>query len=101
MNTTLAHSEYPDSPRRRLRCSSRVIAPDPQSELVFMTPFPLVTSPTIAFGVKLIAVFQVLPDGTTKDVTLVRSSGDAEWDRPAIDSMKQWRFVPLARASTH
>lgn len=74
---------------------SLVVAPEPQSELVLMTPLPPVTSMTTVFGIKLIAVFQVLPDGTIKDVTLVRSSGDVEWDRPAIDSMKQWRFVPI------
>jgi TonB family protein len=60
-----------------------------------MTPLPHVTSLATAFGVKLVAVFRVLPDGSTRDVTLLRSSGDVEWDRPAIDSMKQWRFIPI------
>ncbi len=69
-------------------------APTPETELVSMTPLPPITSIATAFGVKLVAIFHVLPDGTTKDVTLLRSSGDAEWDRPAIDSMKQWRFIP-------
>jgi len=74
----------------------RAVAPDPKLELISMTELPPLSSPPIGFGVKLVAVFHVLPDGTTKDVTLVRPSGVPEWDRPAIDSMKQWRFTPLA-----
>lgn len=70
-------------------------APESQSELISMTPLPPMTSMATAFGVKLAAVFHVRPDGSTQDVTLLRSSGDSEWDRPAIDSMKQWRFIPL------
>ena len=73
----------------------QAVAPESQSEIIAMTPLPPVTSMATAFGVKLVAVFHVLPDGSTKDVTLLRSSGDVEWDRPAVDSMKQWRFVPL------
>ena len=74
----------------------QAIAPDPKLELISMTELPPLSSPAIGFGVKLVALFQVRPDGTTKDVTLVRPSGVPEWDRPAIDSMKQWRFTPLA-----
>jgi TonB family protein len=69
--------------------------PPSQTELVSMTPLPPITSMSGAFGIRLVAVFRVLPDGSTAEVTLMRSSGDKDWDRPAIDSMKQWHFVPL------
>lgn len=71
------------------------IAPEPQSELIRLTPLPPVTSYALAFGVKLTVLFNVLPDGTTKGVSLLKSSGDPEWDSLAVDSLKQWRFTPL------
>lgn len=78
-------------------CATPELATSPpsQTELVSMTPLPPITSMSSAFGIKLVAVFRVLPDGSTEEVTLIRSSGDKNWDRPAIDSMKQWRFVPF------
>jgi TonB family protein len=78
-------------------CSSprMATAPEPASELISLSPLPTLTTPT-AFGVKLIVLFHVMPDGIPKEVSLLRSSGDTEWDAPAIDSLMQWRFAPLA-----
>jgi hypothetical protein len=75
--------------------SSRVTTgSDPQTELISLSPLPTLTTST-AFGVRLIVMFHVMADGIPKEVSLVRSSGDASWDGPAIDSMMQWRFTPI------
>jgi TonB family protein len=44
----------------------------------------------------LSAVFHVLPNGIVKEVSLLRSSADPEWDLSALDSLKQWRFASIA-----
>lgn len=79
-------------------CSAprQVSAPDPHNELILLTPLPTLTSFATAFGTRLSAVFHVSPDGTVMDVSLIRSSGDPEWDRVAMDSLRQWRFAPIA-----
>ncbi len=78
-------------------CTSlqQTTAPVPQRELILLTPLPPLTGYATAFGAKLSAVFHVLPDGTVKDVSLERSSGDTEWDPLAVDSLRHWRFAPL------
>lgn len=70
-------------------------APDSHTELIRLTPLPPLTSHAMAFGVKLSVVFNVLPDGSTKGVSLLQSSGDPDWDSMAVDSLSQWRFTPL------
>ncbi len=75
--------------------SHRAVVPDPQSELIRLTPLPPLTGYAIALGAKLSALFHILPDGSVKEVTLGRSSGDSEWDGLALDSLKLWRFAPL------
>ncbi len=74
--------------------------PEPSTELILLTPLPPLTSYATAFGTKLSALFHVLPDGITKDVALLSSSGDPEWDRLALDSLKQWRFTPRVEKDT-
>ncbi len=70
-------------------------APDSKTELILLTPLPPVTSYAMAFGMRLTALFDVRPDGTTKDVSLLQSSGDLQWDSLAVDSLRQWRFTPV------
>lgn len=36
----------------------------------------------------------ITPDGRASDVELVRGSGSAHLDRSAIETIRQWRFVP-------
>lgn len=77
--------------------SNRGIAPEPRTELILLTPLPPLTSRAMAFGVKLNVMFHVLPDGTTKEASLLNSSGDPDWDSLAVDSLRLWRFTPLVK----
>jgi TonB family protein len=45
-----------------------------------------------AGGLKLNVMFRVHNDGNVAEVKLVTSSGDPDWDKAAIDSMKDWHF---------
>lgn len=76
--------------------SQKLTVPDPQSELISLTPLPPLTGVANGFGVKLSAVFHVVPDGSVKEVSLLRPGVDPEWDRSALDSLKRWRFVSIA-----
>jgi TonB family protein len=73
----------------------QAVLPEQQTELILLTPLPPLSSFATAFGAKLSVIFHILPDGSTKDVTLLNSSGDTEWDRLTLDSLKQWHFTPL------
>jgi hypothetical protein len=77
-------------------CSSSrmTTVPESQTEIISLSPLPVLTTAT-AFGVRLVVMFHITPDGVPSEVVFVRSSGDASWDGPAIDSMMQWRFTPL------
>lgn len=44
-------------------------------------------------GVVVLRVF-ITPDGRASDVEVVRSSGSARLDRSAMESIRQWRFLP-------
>jgi TonB family protein len=74
---------------------NRAIAPEPDTELILLTPLPPLSTYATGFGVKLRVLFHVLPDGSTKEVSYLRSSGDPEWDRSAADSLIRWRFTPV------
>lgn len=39
----------------------------------------------------------ITPDGRASDVELVRGSGSAHLDRSAIETIRQWRFVPAIK----
>jgi TonB family protein len=67
--------------------------PSDQPELVSMTSLPLVTANFPTNGLKLSMLFHVQGDGSVTEVKMLGSSGDPEWDRAAIDSMKLWRFA--------
>jgi TonB family protein len=77
-------------------CSSSRLSTgsDQQTELISLTPLPTLTTPT-AFGIKIIVLFRVSPEGVPAEVSMLRSSGDPDWDRPAVDSLMQWRFAPI------
>jgi len=72
-------------------------SPSEQPELVAMTSLPPVSAMYPSNGLKLNVLFHVRGDGSIIDVKLMGSSGDADWDRAATDSMKQWRFAPLTQ----
>jgi len=44
--------------------------------------------------VELQAIFHIERDGSVKDVQLLETSGDSDWDTVAADSMKKWKFTP-------
>jgi TonB family protein len=70
------------------------VSTQPQ-ELIKMSPLPALASPVPAV-VRLRVLFRVLSDGTVAEVRILKSSGDAEWDASAVDSMKRWRFSSIA-----
>jgi len=39
----------------------------------------------------------ITPDGRASDVELVRGSGSVHLDRSAIETIRQWRFVPAIK----
>jgi hypothetical protein len=45
------------------------------------------------------ALFRLRRGGSVVDVRLLRSGGDPEWDRGAVDSMMTWRFSAVHRDS--
>jgi TonB family protein len=65
----------------------------PQMELISMTSLPALPARFPMGGLKLNVLFHVLDDGSVPDVKLLSTSGDENWDRVAIDSMKQWHFT--------
>lgn len=50
-------------------------------------------------GEQGVVVLRVLigADGAAGDVQLIRSSGSARLDRSAMETIRQWRFVPAVR----
>lgn len=50
-------------------------------------------------GEQGVVVLKVLigADGRASDVQLIRSSGSARLDASAIDTIRQWRFVPALK----
>ena len=71
--------------------------PATQLELVNMTPLPPIKSPAFAGGMKLNVLLHVLQDGTVENVKMLGSSGDADWDSLALQSMRQWRYATPRR----
>lgn len=62
-------------------------------ELVSMTPLPPIKFATYAGGMKLNVLLHVMQDGSVETVKMLGSTGDAEWDSLALQSMKQWRYA--------
>lgn len=75
----------------------QVELPSTQLELINMTPLPPIKSPVFASGLKLNVLLHVLQDGTVENVKMLGSSGDADWDSLALQSMKQWRYATPRR----
>lgn len=75
-------------------------SPSDQPELVSMTSLPLVAPNFPTNGLKLNVLFHVQGDGSVSEVKMLGSSGDPDWDRAAMDSMKQWHFTPSRLDST-
>ncbi len=48
-------------------------------------------------GVVVLRVF-ITPEGRAADVQLVRSSGSARLDRSAMETIREWRFLPARQA---
>jgi TonB family protein len=67
--------------------------PSDQPELITMTSLPPVARMIPANGLKLNILFHIRGDGSVTKVRMLGSSGDPDWDRSAIDSMRQWRFT--------
>ncbi len=64
------------------------------SRLVSMTSLPPLHDNIRTPHLMLDVYFYVLHDGTVSDIKMMNSSGDPEWDRVAVDSMKQWKYAP-------
>ncbi|MBX2990142.1 MAG: hypothetical protein KF749_03130 [Bacteroidetes bacterium] len=68
----------------------------PHPELVRISSLPSFSSFIYKDKLTLSVLFRVVEDGTIAEVKMLGSSGDPRWDAVAIDSMKHWRFHPLA-----
>jgi TonB family protein len=68
-------------------------------EVISMAPLPPLASISTVRGLTMNVLFRVQRDGTVKDVRILGSSGDLEWDSLAAQSMKQWRFTPITHDS--
>lgn len=71
----------------------------PPSSIEHMTTLPPVTSVTHVGKIELTVFFYVLKNGTVEEVRLMTSSGDPTWDSAVVDSLKRWRFAPVADES--
>lgn len=74
--------------------TTKPVPPSDQPELIGMTSLPTISANYSMSGLKLNVMFQVRNDGSVSEVNLMKSSGDPDWDRAAIDSMKLWHFTP-------
>jgi TonB family protein len=68
-----------------------------QPELLSMTALPPAPGRSGDDHFRLNVLFLILHDGTVADVKILGTTEDPKWDAAAIDSMKQWRFVPVQR----
>jgi len=66
-------------------------------ELVRLTPLPPMSSLGPTGGLRLIVMLHVLKDGTVEEARIIGSSGVAEWDSLALQSIRQWQFTPARR----
>jgi len=66
-----------------------------RTELISMTSLPSISAMYPMSGLKLNVLFHIRADGSIEEVRLMKSSGDPDWDKAAIDSMKLWRFTPF------
>lgn len=64
-----------------------------QHRVVERTELPIFEADMEVEELILTVVFHINEEGEVKDVRLETSSGDREWDKMAVDSLKQWRFA--------
>jgi TonB family protein len=81
-------------------CGGRqTVIPEDTPDVISMTSLPPQGAGLHDVPLRLNVYFHLLTDGSVADVNLQSTSGDPVWDAAAIDSMKQWRFTPLAPGS--
>jgi len=61
--------------------------------VIHLTPLPPLTDLSLAAKPELSAYFLIREDGTVEEVRLISPSGDPEWEKAAVDSLKKWRFT--------
>ncbi len=68
-------------------------APKPQVfEVAEKTDFPVYENSEGRELIELTVLFQLDEDGLVRDLRLLQSSGDEEWDLAAMDSLRKWSF---------
>ncbi len=68
--------------------------PTDQPELVMMAPLPQLRPVHTYGGLRLSVIMHIQTDGTVDQAKMLGSSGDADWDSLAVESLKLWRYVP-------
>jgi TonB family protein len=63
-------------------------------ELVKSARLPPILSVVPGEGMRFNVKILVLKDGTVGNVKLLESSGDADWDSLALQSILKWQFIP-------
>ena len=61
--------------------------------VISMSSLPPLTETSQGAIPEFSAIFLIRKDGTVDEVKLLSTSGDPNWDRAAIDSLKNWRFT--------
>ena len=65
-----------------------------QPEVISMAPLPAFPLVFPGGGLKFTVLLHVLEDGSVGEATMVGTSGVAEWDALAVQSIKHWKFNP-------
>lgn len=62
-------------------------------EIIQKTELPIYAGEPREEPIDLNVLFHVMENGSVADVRLLTKSGDKEWDRAVVDSLKKWRFT--------
>jgi TonB family protein len=65
-------------------------------QLISMSSLPVCQTRASAVEIRIEVIFRVRGDGSIADARVVQSSGDPDWDAAAAQTMKKWRFTPVA-----
>ncbi len=68
---------------------------EPSAHIVSYTQLPALPARLADEKKNVIVLFEIDPAGRVSSLRLVSESGSAEWDKVALDSLRQWRFAPL------
>ena len=71
-----------------------------QPELISSVPLPSYPASVPTQGLRMNTLMHIMKDGTVGNVRILGSSGDAEWDSMAAQSMKQWRYSTPRQSGT-